>query len=333
MLSRLDNASSRFEAWLAVQRPWNSTYGWARTLLAAGTFLTLALNNTDILFRVGAGLPDRVFCGGVSYFSLYCLVPLEYLEVARYISLAGLLVVISGWRPRITGLVHFYLSYSLHASALLVDGGEQVTTVLTLLLLPVTITDPRSSHWHVSRSATSNNFGSQIASLIATSATLAIRIQISIIYLVAAAAKMGVPEWVDGTALYYWLSSPFVGIPQDSILWPLLKPLLATSLVALVTWSALALEFLLAGALFMSQPYRRWLFYPAILFHLAIAFLMGITSFSIAMCGALILYLWPADKPFRRRAILSPEPSVTSGDPTGTGTTGSLPAVELLEAD
>jgi len=313
---------------LAAQHPWTSTYGWARTLLATGTILTLLLNHTDILFRTGSGLTERVFCGAVSFMSLFCLVPVEHLEVARYVAIAGLLVVISGWRPRFTGLIHFYVSYSLHATALIVDGGDQVTTVLTLLLLPVTLTDPRRSHWQTGQSAESGYLWRQVSAWVAITALFTIRVQIAIIYLVAATAKMAVPEWVDGTALYYWLSSPYIGIPRDTFVWSLLEPALSSGFVALITWSALLLELLLAGALFSSQPYRRWLFYPGIAFHIAIALLMGITSFSIAMCGALILHLWPAG----RQRVRSDRPNEEVSAP-GRAQEGTWIAVSVRAGD
>lgn len=285
---RVSTIALNLEKWLEAHSPWTPIYGLARSVLALGTALTLLFNHTDTLFLLGAGISERVLCSSMSALSLYCLVPLDQLEVARFVSIAGLALVISGWRPRVTALLHLYLSYSLHASALLVDGGEQVTTVLTVLLLPIALTDGRRSHWEQKEMK-----GRVYAGLVAHSALIAIRVQVAIIYLVAGAAKMGVAEWVDGTALYYWLRSPFIGVPPGSILENLFAPLLETGLVALATWGVIAFEFLLAGALFMSQPYRRLLIVPALLFHGAIAIFMGISSFSIAMTGALILYLLP----------------------------------------
>jgi hypothetical protein len=48
------------------------------------------------------------------------------------------------------------------------------------------------------------------------------------------------------------------------------------------------------------MPRRTWKYLlPAgILFHVSIALMMGLLSFSIAMAGALILYLRPADQAF-----------------------------------
>lgn len=117
------------------------------------------------------------------------------------------------------------------------------------------------------------------------------------IYLDAAVSKLNVPEWVDGTAMYYWVLSSFTGAP--SYLRPLLTPFVESDLVALLTWAVIISELLLAGALFL--PNSRWK--PVLLLgsalHISIIFVLGIASFSIAMFGALILYLHPFEKEFR----------------------------------
>jgi hypothetical protein len=68
--------------------------------------------------------------------------------------------------------------------------------------------------------------------------------------------------------------------------------------VAATTWGTLALEFALAVGLFL--PKRRWrpLLLGGLLLHGAIAMLMGLPSFSLAMFAALILFLRPWESPF-----------------------------------
>lgn len=251
----------------------------------------MLLNGTDTLFRLGIGVSERVHCGSLASFSLYCLVPEPHLEVARYTTIAVLVLVMIGWRPRVTGILHFYVAYSFHSASILVDGGEQVSAVLTFLLIPVTLTDSRRFHWANIAVIPRPRLRHLINKSIAISALIAIRVQISVIYLNAATAKTNVPEWLDGTAMYYWLNNPYVGLPLS--LQPAFEPLLTSILVAPLTWSVLVLELLLAGALFMPPAPRVTIVAAGILFHIAIVFLMGISSFAIAMIGALVLYLWP----------------------------------------
>lgn len=204
----LERLGKRVMARLDRVEPWTNVYGLARTLLAVGTLLTLLFNDTGILFRPAAGLPDPVSCSGAAQLSLYCLVPATHLELGRYLSVLVLLVVAVGWRPRWTALPHWWVAFSLQASGRLVDGGEQVTALLTPLLLPLALTDPRPWHWGALPAPGRPGLYSR---LLAYAALVALRVQVAGIYLHAAVGKVGVPEWRDGTALYYWLTSPYVG--------------------------------------------------------------------------------------------------------------------------
>ncbi len=53
------------------------------------------------------------------------------------------------------------------------------------------------------------------------------------------------------------------------------------------------LEVLLFTGLVMDKRYRKPLLVAGIAFHAGIAIVQGLGSFAIAMCGALILYLYP----------------------------------------
>jgi hypothetical protein len=50
--------------------------------------------------------------------------------------------------------------------------------------------------------------------------------------------------------------------------------------------------------LFATRPVQRVLLYLGVALHLGIMLLMGLTTFSITMFAALILYLRPTDEPF-----------------------------------
>src|SRR5438445_13303437 len=63
--------------------------------------------------------------------------------------------------------------------------------------------------------------------------------------------------------------------------------------VALLTWGPLALEFAIALGLVLDQRARSRLLVLGIGFHAGIAVVIGLVSFAIAMCAALILFLPP----------------------------------------
>lgn len=259
--------------------------------MAIGTGATLSFNRSWTLFRPASGIYEVPICDGVSRAGLFCIAS-HHLEMARWAGVVILLVVASGWYPRFTGPLHWWISFSLATSAVMIDGGDQVSQVLTLLLLPVTFTDSRAWHWQ--NSCRESNCWKR---LVALSALIAIRIQVAGIYLDAAVGKLGVEEWKDGTALYYWFIHPDFGAPTG--VWHLLAPLLRHGVVlACMTWGAIILELFLFAALVMPKKAWRYFLIAGLAFHTGIAVIHGLLSFSIAMAGALVLYLRPPENPF-----------------------------------
>ena len=299
MLTRLGSAAQRW----STTTPWTNVYGVARSLLALATAGTLTFSATGTLFRPAAGLPAAPYCPGPGRISLFCLVPHDRLWLARWLAVAILLVVASGWRPRVTAILHWWVAFSLFVSATIPDGGDQATAVLTLLLLPVALTDPRRWHWQALPEETATTMRSALR-LVALSALLVIRAQVAGIYLNSSIAKLADTEWRDGTAVYYWISQPVFGAP--GWLHGILLTVAATSLgVIAMTWGTLFLEFTLAIAIVMPRRTWKYLLPAGIVFHGFIALMMGLPSFSIAMAAALILYLRPVDEPFRVSAVMA----------------------------
>jgi sporulation delaying protein B len=287
-----------------ADRPWTNVYGVARSLLATATLLTLLANPADHLFHPlvveDPGFLDRHAVEGLSLF----LLARDHLGIAKLVAVLLLIVVISGWRPRLTALPHWWVSYSFAASASVIDGGDLVAATLTLLLLPVALGDSRAWHWR------GIGQGNVAASIAAQTGLLLIRFQISVIYLFAAVLKLRTEEWANGTALYYWWTHPKFGT-WGPFRWltDLVGP---TRWVVPVTWSVLVLELALAFALVAPARWQRRLLPVALLFHAGIALLHGLPTFALTMSAALVLYLRPAWRPFvlpalRRRA--APEPS------------------------
>ena len=302
MLARLGRwARARAES----RNPWTNVYGLARTILATATASTLLATHESVLFHPVAGpAGDPPFC--VQYplrAGLFCLAPSDHLGFARYIGAALLLVVASGWRPRITGLLHWWVSASLQVNAVCVDGGDQATAVLTLLLLPLTLTDSRTWHW---QSCGAEPVTEMLLRrrLIALGGHMLIRLQVAGIYFHAAIAKFSVPEWADGTALYYFFRHPTFG--ASSWLAPALTLLLGSGVgLSLVTWSVLVFEYFMSTGLVMPPRGRRLLLGLGILFHSGIILIHGLVTFSVAMMAALVLYLRPLEAEFSLSRVLA----------------------------
>jgi antimicrobial peptide system SdpB family protein len=284
-----------------IDRPWTNVYGLARSMLALATLLTLLADSSERLFvplKISdAGIIDRSAVNGLSLFFLLR----DHLGAAKLLAVVILLVVISGWRPRWTGVLHWWIAFSFAASASLIDGGDLIASILSLLLVPVTLTDRRSWHWEGIGS------GGKAATVAAETGLVLVRFQVGVIYLFAAVLKLASEEWANGTALYYvWSSAAFGPAPW---LRPLTSLLGRTVLVVPLTWSVLVLELCLAGALVASVRYRARLLPVAVFFHVGIALLHGLPTFALTMSAALVLYLRPVWRPFslpelRRRAAL-----------------------------
>jgi antimicrobial peptide system SdpB family protein len=296
----LTAAIGRLRTWLAACDPWTNVYGLARSLLALAGALTLGFNRSAVLFRPLAGhnFKPPMCISGLQKLDLFCALP-GPLPLRQWVATLLLLVVASGWRPRITGVIHWFVALSFQLSATTLDGGDQATAVLALLLLPVTLTDDRRWHWSSRAVPTGSPLSEreECKRLVARVGLMMARIQVAVIYFHAATGKLKVTEWVDGTAMYYWMTHPVFG--ANSTLKPWLLPLLENSVsVCLLTWGVIALEMFLLMGLLATRPARRWLLAMGILFHSAIIFVQGLTSFGMVMFAALVLYLRPADELF-----------------------------------
>ena len=267
--------------------PWGSGLGLARTVLALGTLGTLLATSPQALLAPLTGGVTPPLCPAAARASAWCLLPADP-QFARWLSVGILLVVASGWRPRLTAIPHWWISWSLVTSVSMRDGGDTITADLTLLLIPVLLADARNWHWQRPDPGRSG----PMSRVIAVAALKLAQIQVAILYLVAGISKLGVPQWLDGTALFYIFRNITFGAP------PWLEPVTSAVTswpvgVAALTWGALALEIALGLALLLPKQVRPYLLASGLLFHDMIAVSMGLISFDCAMAGALLLYLLP----------------------------------------
>lgn len=275
------------------ENPWTNVYGLGRSIVAAATALTLLSTSPDAMWApFFEGNTGPLGCDGLrGSIALFCIVPPDYLDIAQRAAVLVLALVVSGWRPRITGVLHWWISFSMLASATR-DGGDQVAALMALFLIPWTLTDPREWHWQRPASGPSER-----RRIVAHAARALIRIQVMVVYLHSAVTKFDVDQWIDGTAVYYWLHDPIVG--ASPALEGLVFPLARTGAVSVMTYGAIVVEFLLVIALIAPRRFWTPLFWIGVLFHLGIAVGLGLSSFSLTMIGALVLYLRAPEREFR----------------------------------
>lgn len=286
------------QGWSNATNPWTNVYGVARSLIALASALTLACTPTSALFFPVLGIDRAARCAGLGRVTAFCVDPQASHEIVRALMVVALLVVASGWRPRWTAPLHAFIAFSLVNNLSIIDGGDQVALDLSLLLLPIALTDRRRWHWDAPCPETAS-FTNDARRLVARFAWTLVRVQVAAIYFHAAIAKFGVEDWVDGTAVYYFSTHPMYG--ASSAVLSIIRPVLESSVgVTALTWGTLMLEYLLSAALFMPKKYWQPLLVLGLGLHAGIIVLHGLLSFAIVMFGALVLFLRPMDRVFEK---------------------------------
>jgi antimicrobial peptide system SdpB family protein len=169
-----------------------------------------------------------------------------------------------------------------------IDGGDQITSNLTFWLIPICLLDNRKSHWTNPDQIVTGELASA-KNIFSNLNFLVIRLQMAIVYLHAAVGKFSVPEWINGSAIYYWSRHPSFGMGNSTLRF--LDFLFQNKfLLFFLNWTVLALELVLFMGLLMDRKYYKILFFAGVLFHFFIIIIHGLFSFFFAMTGGLILY-------------------------------------------
>lgn len=301
---------------------WTNTYGVARSVLAFGMLLTLLNNNIhELLSPLPVGGEANEYRSLAEY-SLYHLFP-NHIDLVWAFSVFVIFLALIGWRPRIVGFFHWWVAFSYVNASLIIDGGDQITALLTFLILPVCLADPRKWHWTNDPSTKPQTYWHKVTSIVVLSCFLVVQLQVAFIYFHAGIGKLNVEEWINGTAVYYWFNHPNFGL--SPFLKTFFDPILTNAFtVTLLNWGVLLLEVLLFLGLTISKKWRPTLLLLGLVFHFMIIVVHGLVSFFFAMAGALLLYLGPIDtgfqfpikignfikKQFKRNATPALEPSL-----------------------
>ncbi len=263
-------------------------YGISRSLLALGTFITLTFDSEEVLFDKVLFNTNNSY-GGIDTLNIFFLFGYDNLQYSCLISKLILLLVMSGYFPRFSGILHWIVAFSFQNAASLTDGGDQIAMVLSFYFIPLTILDSRMNHFSV---ANIQNSFSNTMSVVITK--IIIPLQISIIYFHSAIEKLyKVEEWRNGTALFYILDDPLFGLSvfKQAILNTLYNPFVLVTL----SWGTIFLEILLSISLVIPYGRKKIILWLGLSFHFFIAFFLGLVSFFCSMaCGLLLLSLDPS---------------------------------------
>ena len=261
-----------------------NVYGLGRSILALSTLTTLLFTSPYDLFDY------NLFDYNKSYtfldsLNIFYLLGYENLMWANLISIIILILVVTGFYPRITGILHFIVVYGFHKTCSITDGGDQVAMIIVFLLIPVTLLDGRVNHFYKKKMNTSF-FSNSISVLILK---ILIPLQMAVIYLHAGIHKLyTVPEWRDGTALYYILLDPLFANGIFRV--PFVMDITSTAfMVNSMTWGTILLEIVLFGSFFMSYSKRKYTLVLGFFFHFLIIVYFGLVSFFFSMFAGLII--------------------------------------------
>jgi antimicrobial peptide system SdpB family protein len=289
---KFENNARNFAAKYA---PYTNVVGFARSMIALGTILTLLLNPVDTLFVrkiTGSFISPILQSDLSSKISFFYLFGKEHLAVMKFCAIICLLLVISGYFMKLSALLHWWITFSFLHSAAIIDGGDQIAAIISFLLIPVCLFDNRKNHWYKKIKQP------RIGNLISICFIYIIRLQVAIIYFHAAVGKFDNTEWANGTALYYWLNHSLFGFPSYL---EFTNYFLKNSIVvSALTYGVLILELCMFLALFASMRYRKKVLVIALSFHFLIILYHGIFSFFFSIGGAAILYLYPTYKNYNK---------------------------------
>lgn len=288
---------------LVLPAPWSNSYGVARSLLAASPLLTLLCTPAGYLFFPIDGTRDVVRCSGVFKAGFFCLAGQGNLDGKRWLAIAILFVVASGWRPRWTCIPHWYLAISFFHNIAAPEGGDQISAIVSLLLVPVCLADDRLWHWRAP--CTPVNSGrtlTQVGTVAATIGIALVKVQVSWVYLQSGISKLSHGFWVDGTAMYYWTRNSSFGAPSWSrgvTYWVTSQPVFE----AVLTWLPIVIEVAIGIGLLLRPKARPIVLVFGLLLHFFIGLLIGLWSFAIAMWACLVFLLVPMGVQIQWRSL------------------------------
>lgn len=258
-----------------------------RSALALATASELVFTGHRALFVPVSGIAGPL-CVARPRVSLFCLGgPHAFADMRCWLAVAGLLVVASGIRPRSTAVLHLWIVYSITTSVTLPDGGDSIALIVVLLITPMCLTDSRRWQWSAPQRRVARP-----ARPIVYASFWALRLQIAFIYADSAVAKMGVPDWQNGSAFYYFVRDKMFGAAGPTApIWQWLSAQAITTLA--ITWGTIALELAIALFTLLGWRWRLAAFWLCTVLHVLIFFSMGLFSFSAVMVAVAALVATP----------------------------------------
>lgn len=194
-----------------------------------------------------------------------------FFAVQVFFAIVGLL----GFLPRISSFIVFFITLNLHNRIYAAVSGGDVLLCLMLFYLSFISGGKKYRNEHFN----------QVQNAFDCVFIFMCKAQLIIVYSVSAIYKLQSPEWLNGSALQQILLI-------DEYSFPALQKLVCSVpfVFKLLTWLALLYQVLFPFLIFVKRV-KNYVLISGIIFHLFIAFAMGLLNFSLVMiCCYAIFY-------------------------------------------
>jgi HTTM domain len=215
-------------------------------------------------------------------------------EFGRVVFWLGVVVTVAftiGFFTRISSVLFYLFIWSLYTrNPFVMDGGDNLLYILAFYLM---FTDS-GAYFSLDAALGRGNRERDrpIAALVHNFATLAILIQICLLYFTSAFFKSQGHMWQNGTALYYILrTAEFNLSPLEHIFY------YSDEVVTLLTWSTVVFQMAWPFLIWFRRP-RPFLYLGSVMLHSMIGYFMGLVWFSAVMISAEIIVF--EDDEYRR---------------------------------
>ena len=196
-----------------------------------------------------------------------------------------------------TLLVHVTTVNLFNKAWMTLDGGHNLVSLMLTYMLFMNL--PQSDG------------GAPVQTALSNAALVMMRLQVVAVYLTAGLCKVGGELWQSGMALFYVLQ-------VDRYSHPAVRGLLADHawMSVVATYATVAFQLAFPPLVWVRRA-RPWLLAAGVFFHLQIAFVMGLTTFGLAMIVAYACFLpeaWSqailrAAQRWRRAVLAAPDPA------------------------
>lgn len=275
----------------------------ARALLAAATLSILISTPWDKLSPELAGIGRTSYCKPPLNLGLFCIDTNPHKSLATGISIAVLTLVILGFVPAISSLLHAWVAISFSVGIGLPDGGDQVAQVITVLVFVMSIDNWSWCAWYPKvGSVLKSEKLSNLSSGVRWAGWVGLRLQVAYIYLDSGISKLSRDDWLNGSAMYYFVRDPSFGASGEignlarwftSFDWG----------VAFLTWSPILMEIAIALLIFGRGIHRTTALTLAVLLHVGIIVVIGLWSFGCIMIASVGLAALPGVTQLRWRNL------------------------------